>query len=178
MRLFARLMALLLVAALAGPFFLRGPDGGRLATWGDVRNWFGHAGREMRIWLSDTSRDVRSGVDSAQRKAGQLVGDDGVGRTAVYRWRDEGGGWHFSDEKPEGVASELIYVDGNANLFAAPEIRKSRDGREMQETPGSPTDSAEVPLPSPLSVPPASVPELIEDAYEARKLLEDRQVPE
>ena len=178
MRLFVRLMALLLVAALAGPFFLRGPDGARLATWGDVRIWFGNASREIRIWLSDTSQDVRSGVDSVQRKAGQLVGDGSAGRTAVYRWQDASGAWHFSDEKPEGVTSELFYVDGNANLFAAPEIRESRDDREMQETPSSPTDSAEIPLPSPLSVPPASVPELIEDAYEARRLLEERSVPE
>lgn len=164
MRLFVRLMALLLVVALAGPFFLRGPDGAPLATWGDVRNWLGNAGR-----------DVRFGLERMQRKAGRLVSDNSVGETPVYRWQDAEGGWHFSGQTPEGIASELIYVDGDANVYAAPEERAPANTPGKSDTLAAPT---EIPLPSPLSVPPGSVPELINDAYESRKALEERPLPD
>lgn len=152
MKLFVKLMVLVLIAALAGPFFIRGPDGEPLARWGDVQEWFADAGR-----------DVRSGFSAVTEKAARLAGDENAGKTPVYRWRDAQGAWHFSDEAPAGVTSELIHIDGDANLVDAPTVRRPAS---------SPTP------PSPLTVSPAKARDLVGDAYAARKALEERPLPD
>ena len=168
MRFFVRLMALLLIAALVGPFFLRGPDGRPLATWDGVQHWFAAAGR-----------NISSSFDFVWTKATRLVDDD-AGKTPVYRWRDASGTWHFSDQRPEGVASEQIWVDGGANVMDAPPIEKTPDPPKppaQTEAPNVP-DVPTPPVPLPLSVPPDEVRQLIEDAKDARQQIEERRLPE
>ncbi|MEM7081774.1 MAG: DUF4124 domain-containing protein [Pseudomonadota bacterium] len=88
MKVFIKLMLLLLIAAMAGPFFIRGPDGQPLMKWRDITSKFGN-------WSSSAS-----GGDSVE----------------VHRWQDENGQWHYSDEPPE-QGGEVITLDPNTNVI-------------------------------------------------------------
>lgn len=112
MKLFVRLMALILVLALAGPFFIKGPDGNPLMTVSGVRQ-----GAETQ-W-----RRLKGDL-------GQAVGNENAGKVEMVRWQDASGQWHFGDDAPEGVAAEKIYVDPDASRMDPIKIRPRR--REQQ----------------------------------------------
>ena len=93
MKLFAKLLVLLLILAMAGPFFMRGPDGQPLMRLSDVT-------QKIKSWMSSNSSS----------SSGRPV--------KVHRWQDENGQWHYSDEAPE-QDSEVISVDPNTNVIQA-----------------------------------------------------------
>lgn len=123
MKLFAKLLILILIAAMAGPFFMRGPDGQPL----------------MR--LSDVTQKVKGWIGAGKgAKPGRPV--------EVHRWQDESGQWHYSDEAP-ATASEVITVDPNANVIQSVPIEKSSSTPEpvVEKTPPPAADE----LPSPFN---------------------------
>ena len=98
MKLFVKLLVLLLIAAMAGPFFIKGTDGQPLMRWSDVT-------QKLKSW-------VGSGSSS---KPGSPV--------KVHRWQDENGQWHYSDEAP-AQNSEVITVDPNVNVIQSTPVTK------------------------------------------------------
>lgn len=152
MRLFVRLCVLLLVLALATPFFLRGPDGAPLATIQDVRGWFAKS-----FARADTS------LNRIGTRVARWAGDDTAGKTAVYRWRDIEGSWHYADVAPAGVEAELIYVDGTVNLYRASEADTDNGASTNRPSAAGATGSPR---------------NLIDDAKAARRALEERPLPE
>lgn len=98
MKLFIKLIVLVLILAMAGPFFMRGPDGQPLLRLSDVTQKF-------KSWMS-------SGSSSAP---GSPV--------KVHRWQDEEGQWHYSDEAPS-QNSEVITVDPNVNVIQSTPVTK------------------------------------------------------
>ena len=101
MKLFVRLMMLVLVLALCGPFFIKGPDGRPLWTIGTTI-------AKVRGWLADmTSGSV---LENAP-----VIGEQEV---TVYRWRDADGVWQFAAEPPAGVTAEAMQIDTRTNAVA------------------------------------------------------------
>jgi hypothetical protein len=104
MKLFLKLLALVLVLGLSGPFFLRGPDG---QPWLDYRDFvpnlsaMGRKARTMAENITDNEPTVQplTAPASGEQSSSQ-DGDDGL-----YRWRDADGQWHFSDQVPTGNQS-------------------------------------------------------------------------
>ncbi len=99
MKLFVKLLVLLLIAAMAGPFFIKGPDGRPLMTWNDVKQKIGN-------WSSS----------GGSARPGSPV--------EVHRWQDEDGQWHYSDEAPT-QGGEVITVDPNVNVIQSTPVRKA-----------------------------------------------------
>ncbi len=96
-----------------------------------------------------------------------------AGRVKVYKWQDERGQWHYSNEPtPQAQAGETIYVDTNTNVIQSfvPELPE-----EEPETvaPASPVTAPIVPtiLPDP-----EQVNKLIESAMGVEEMLQQRKM--
>lgn len=157
MKLFVKLMLLILVIALAGPFFIKGPDGRPLMTTAGVK-------REFRAATAAVGR----GWDRLTRETKGLVIEDGD-KTIVYRWRDDSGGWHYSDSPNPDGGSERVVIDPDNNLLQA----HPPDAPTATQLPDEPEASG-LQLPSPFSVTPGEIPQLIEDTHGVREQLEER----
>ena len=157
MKLFVRLMMLVLVVALCGPFFIKGPDGRPLWTINTTV-------AKVRDWLSDmTSGSV---LEQAPVIGAQEV--------TVYRWRVADGVWQFAAEPPAGVEAETMQIDTrtNAVAFEIPVIkRESGESASQEPAPTvSPEDAMIGPYPSP-----EATKQLIDDAKALKALAEQRQ---
>lgn len=99
-KLFVKLLVLVIVLAMAGPFFIRGSDGQPLISVKDVQFQLGNTGAVIsRQWRKLTT---------------QLRGD--AKPVPIYRWQDADGNWHYSDEANPDGTSELIYIDPDKNV--------------------------------------------------------------
>lgn len=99
--MFLRFAILLLVAALVAPFFIPGPDGRPVLTLDKL------------------------GLGKMPDMASMPGSASGSGSVTLYRYQDEQGNWHFTDEAPQSGDFEQVEVrDANtlesARLPAAP----------------------------------------------------------
>jgi len=108
-KLFYRLLLTVVVVACVMPFFMHGRYGQPLMTVVDLKM----PKLEMPDWsLSDSGQPVKEG-DSNHAAAMPAGSGDSV---TVYRWQDDRGIWHFSDDvNPEG-GSEAVNVSFNAGV--------------------------------------------------------------
>lgn len=95
MKIFVKLMLLVLVGALAAPFILKGPDGRPLMQLSDLN--FG----DFEL---------------------PSFGGKNADTTTVHKWQDENGEWHYSTEAPK-QDSETLEIDPNVNVMDAPTRR-------------------------------------------------------
>lgn len=106
MKLFIKLVSFILVLGLSGPFFLRGPDG---RPWLDYREFlpdFAALSRKARNLavevkeLGGPASDQKSSIQTSDKPAALLTeGQEATGE-GLYRWQDDNGQWHFSDQPP------------------------------------------------------------------------------
>lgn len=101
MKLFIKLLMFLVVLALAAPFFMKKPDGSPMLTLQSI------------------------GLKSVVDKVDAVKHEVSVPKTAqVYRWQDEKGVWHYSDQA-QTAAAEKHQVNISQNrlkhLDVAPE---------------------------------------------------------
>lgn len=85
-----------------------------------------------------------------------------------YKWQDDDGRWHMGDEPPDGVVLHAINVDTAANILqpvAAPSGKSPSAAK--QPSPG-------LSLPSPLTIQPAQVKTLLQDAHNVQELMNER----
>ena len=162
MKLFVRLMGLVLVLALAGPFILQGPDGKPLMEMADV--------------TSGIAKQWRAMTTNLQRSAG----NDDAGKVEVHRWRDANGQWHYSDGDGAAPDAEVLLVDPNVNVMDAPPRRAApADEGDTQAAPrAAPADSARSAIddiPLPLTISPGQVKQVVDDARSVESVLEKRE---
>ena len=87
-----------------------------------------------------------------------------------YKWQDENGAWHMSDTVPAGVTAHPVNVDTAANIIQSVPVRK-----ENPETIAPPTTHSASALPGvPMTVNPADIPALLEQARGVQSLANDR----
>lgn len=110
MKLFIKVILLVVVAALAGPFIITGPNGRPLMSLDRLR--------VPAVSLTDFGKAaaaVKTGVSDASEAPAKP--------TTVFKWRDENGQWHFSGKEQPGHSAQILSVDPAANVvhFAAAE---------------------------------------------------------
>lgn len=156
MKLFTRLLGLIVVLALAGPFFMKGPDGRPLWT---IQDTISKVKTTTSRWFS------KAGVSKAKVALSNEV--------VVYRWRDADGVWQFSAEVPEGVTAETMRIDTGSNaiqfvqpVLADDEIEEDDEGNDLSEQIESPMIG---PYPSP-----EATRQLIDDVKAIQQQSEDR----
>ncbi len=160
MRLFWKFLLLILVLALAGPFFIKGPDGDPLLTGSDVKHSFQKTVASARQKWRSVSTDTQ-----------RALGNDNAGKTTVHKWQDANGQWHYSDEAPEGEISETLVVDPDLNVMDAIPIIKPE--QTSVNTPAA-TDSTEISQPL-IPIPtPGRVKDALQKTRDAKQQVEDR----
>lgn len=190
MKIFVKLMALLVVLAVAGPFFLKGPDGRPLLSLRDLKlPSFSMPQLPGEQSTSSETPELPSGPnatiswskdDSMQRETYRYDSSKPVTEQAnvFYRWKDQNGVWQFSKTPHPTEENFIVSVDPNGNILqslAAEKIDKVF-GRN-QPDPNAPEEGDEKGEPSavPSTIPFEDIPKLIEQAKELQKLSEQRQ---
>lgn len=101
MKLFIKLLMFLVVLALAAPFFMKKPDGSPMLTLQSI------------------------GLKSVVDKVDAVKHEVSAPKTAqVYRWQDEKGVWHYSDQAQTATAEKhQVNISQNRlkHLDVAPE---------------------------------------------------------
>jgi hypothetical protein len=132
------LMVLVLIAAMAAPYFMKGKNGEPLMSFG-----------------IDENMDILSTEQTRQQYA---------------KWQDENGVWHFGDDIPEGVHTEVVNVDTAANVIRSVKLAKKEAANDSKK-PGQPSAPS---LPLPMTVDPGKVSEIMDDATNVQNLLDER----
>lgn len=143
------LIGLLIIACIL-PLFIKGPDG------------------EPIMSLSDWVPEVPDAVsDLAGEVTPDPVSSDPV---TVYKWQDEDGQWHFSNQPPEVPdGAETMELSGDINLMESVEIPEKRQ---------QPTTTASASTPSftgPMTVAPEQVKEMMETVNSLQQSVDDRK---
>ena len=164
MKIFVKLLVLLLVLGLAAPFIMKRPDGRPWMALPDVLPDTGAASAIVsRYW---------SGLRDRFNTPEFSVGTD-TGPTQVYKWRDSAGNWQYSDKPNPAGASETLWVDPNSNLVQATVVpeppKKPKIADEVTAQDGK------IGVPLPLTVQPGQVSTLIQDARQVQELMNGRQ---
>ncbi len=146
MKIFIKLLLLLLIGAIAAPFFLKTPEGRPLITLEQIKI------PELSIFSTDpVSRWFRDSKDNET---------DSI---KVYKWRDEKGVVHYSDYKKPGQEAELTEIKGISIL---PSMPKSETKQQKADT---------LAIPSPGTAQIGQIPKLIDDARQLEQVLGDRK---
>ncbi len=160
MKLFIKLILVVLVIGLAAPFVLKDPDG---KPWMNINSIL----PDLRAML----QQGKGALDQAVDKTKSLSGNDASSskKTKVHKWRDENGVWQYSDTPNPDGKSEEMWVDPNTNLVKSTPMTtaepKSEENQEQKKSPH---------LPVPMTVSPDKVSKLMDDAKNIQGLMDKR----
>lgn len=148
MKLFTKFLMLGIVAAVAGPFFIKKPDGTPLLNWRD--------------FIPDNP--VQSVKESIRPSA----------PTKMYKWQDAKGQWQFGDQPPEGVAAQEMQVKTQINSMKTIELPEGfgEDPKPKEKSTFNPTQSPATPL---STAPISEVPEMLDQIKDYQQTLDDRK---
>ena len=157
MGLIIRFFSFLLVLGIAGLFFIKKPDG---SPW-----------LSLEQFKPDISVSAVKGVidDVGPSQLAENKGDT----VQVYRWKDTEGNWQYSDTPPSNINAEQVLVNTNLNrdlvpeFNASPKVEKTSGGGKAFLIRNGGT-------PSPTTVSPNNVGQLVEDAKNVQNLVNDR----
>jgi hypothetical protein len=106
MKLYMKFLLFVLVAAVAAPFILRDRDGRPLMSLDKLHM--------PEVALPDASA-LTTALGSAQNALVTAETTETV-TTKIYKWQDELGGWHYSnDPRPDGLG-EALEIDTRASV--------------------------------------------------------------
>ncbi|MEO1581818.1 MAG: DUF4124 domain-containing protein [Pseudomonadota bacterium] len=151
MKLFVKLMVFVVVLALAGPFFLRGPDG-------------------QAFWKLPTKTADFNAL--ARRAVPEPLKDTTV---EVYKWQDTNGQWHYGEAPPDSGEFNLMEIDTSINAVEVePPVSFALEAPEADPLAGenvmpSPHISPLIPLPDP-----EATRQLLDDVKAIQELADDR----
>ena len=155
MKLFVKLMMLVLVLAVSGPFFLKGPDG-------------------QPLWSIKQFTDRASTLLNRITAAPSTIAAGGkVSEVVVYRWQDEQGQWHFSGEPPVVHGYDVMSFDPDTYAMRLLSD-SSTDDTEVEEVVLVNDGSEPLPRIGPITDPEATR-QLIEDARAIQDLVDQRK---
>lgn len=164
MKMFVRFMLLILVLGLAGPFFMKKPDGSPWMTIDDVL--------PSKTAISHQWENVNRWFDSLFNGVGRQLGNEQMGKTQVYRWQAPDGSWRFSDKPPQQTevqgGVETVYVDPNTNMI------EGLPSKPVVEPSAEAGDDGAGFIPLPMTVAPGQVQKMMDDARNIQTLMDER----
>lgn len=87
---------------------------------------------------------------------------------SFYKWQDEQGQWYISDSAPEGVNALIVQVDTSANVIKSVKLPKEEEVKKKAAV------KAEISPFIPMTVNPAQVSDLMNQAKDVERLLQER----
>jgi len=118
MKIFIKLLILALIAGLAAPFFLKGPNGSPLLNYKD--------------FIPNTDSVLNSVSPSAPSK--------------LYKWQDNKGHWQFGDTPPEGAKAQEMQVSTPINSMKTIDLPEGFKTKEVATKRFDPLDTNASPL--------------------------------
>lgn len=152
MKLFYIMMVLMLLGALALPFFVKGPDGQPIVTVDDM----------VGDGVSDAVGNGLGGV------VGNLAPSEPL---ELYRWQDEHGLWQFGENAPQQFTAAKVSVDDSRTTSMGSEWNLT----ETLSQTGT-RDPVDFKMPNSLTDAYGAAPELIGATRRARDALNNRQL--
>ncbi len=137
------IMAVLVAIAFAGPMLMKKPDGTPFME---------------APWNSSNDASHSSSVNASQ---------------SFYKWQDENGTWHYSDQPQVGQNIETVTVNTNANLIQGLKIEKQEKETMKKEVREEQPDTPSIPLP--MTVPLEKISKMLDDANNMQQLMDDRK---
>lgn len=137
------IMAVLVAIAFAGPMLMKKPDGTPFMEG---------------PWNSSSDTGHSSSVNASQ---------------SFYKWQDENGTWHYSDQPQVGKNIETVTVNTNANLIQSLKIEKKEEKELAPEVKKDQPDTPSIPLP--MTVPLEKISKMLDDANNMQQLMDDRK---
>lgn len=86
--------------------------------------------------LSELKARLAEAPEVTSLQPATSAGSAGESQTVtIYRWRDEQGGWHFSNEEPpRGINFERMSIDPDTNLLPVQPSSPERSNRDQGST--------------------------------------------
>lgn len=149
MKIFNKLLILLVIAALAGPFILKKPNGEPWLNWRDfIPNEAKQAATAMKDSIAPTAEHV------------------------MYKWQDEKGIWQYGDQPPAGANAQPVNVKTQINAMKTIELPEGFGGKTEEENVRfDPTSGSATPL---STAPLEKVPEMLEQIKDYQETLDKR----
>jgi len=137
------LLLLLVVLGLGLPMLLKGPDGRPIMTasdWLPEPGFLRRSSRQLQSAAASLMPDSNepsgsgSGVPSSQLSSTEFsnaeLSNTELGAGKMYKWQDEDGGWHFSNQKPL-IESQLTVeaLPEVKNLISAPVVKPASSSK-------------------------------------------------
>jgi len=154
MKIFIKLLILMLIIACAAPFLLKGPDGKALLSIDKIGL---PALPSFLVDIKSNSQQIFSGNGQQQT----LKSND----LQVYKWVDKKGVTHYSDQSDSKHASQLTKIQHITILPA----HKSESEPVIEKS-----ASSDMPI-SLTTIPLQDIPKLIDDTKEVKRMMEDRE---
>jgi hypothetical protein len=136
-------MIVLVAIAFAGPMLMKKPDGTPFME---------------APWESSNKSSDSSSINTSQ---------------SFYKWQDEDGTWHYSDQPAAGQTIETVTVNTNTNLIQGLRIEKKEEKEAENKQEPAKTDVPSIPLP--MTVPLEKVSKMLEDASNMQQIMDDRK---
>jgi hypothetical protein len=177
MKPYTKFVLIVFVIVMFGlPMIMKGPDGRPIMTIDD--------------WLPSGSSvdNVVSTLNSVKDSAMQVVSEHSpsddvsedelmpvqAGAGTMYKWQDEKGRWHFSNEKPQAASQVSVEALPEVkNLMQAPVV-KDRSSSNIGAASGSTQPAAGLPIPG-LSVSKDQASEMMRQLDQITKAAEQRK---
>lgn len=183
MKIFIKLLLLLLVLGIAAPFVIKGPNNQPLLSTDKLSM----PSLSSLTSTSPTTEEVLSGktkTASIQWSKDQKVADTPAHTVyiidknespktsinqRIFRWKNSQGKWQFSDEPNPNGPSIVVELANTTNTMAPVDTKKLDNALANTNSAFSSNS-----FPSPTTIPAAQIPELIKQAKAVQGLMDNR----
>ena len=141
------IMCVLVAIAFAGPMLMKKPDGTPFME-------------SPAKWFSTDSENSQSNEFSS------------MSTQSFYKWQDEAGTWHYSDQPQAGQKIETVTVNTNTNLIQGLRIEKKKEQVDVADKAPEKVETPSIPLP--MTVPLDKVSKILDDANNIQQLMDSR----
>lgn len=150
MKTFTKLIFFVIVAAVAGPFFIAGPNGKPLLSLDKLHAPDPHL------------PDFNQALDGVKDSLGEDAQEQAAKPREVFRWQDAGGTWHYSDSQEQGQAAEIVTLNPESSMVHLEPVKTATiEGNPTVEKDAQEPASG---LPFPTTISLEKIPKLITDA--------------
>jgi len=128
----------------------------------------------MLMKKSDGTPFMESPLDlfSTSSTSSQKNESSSITTQSFYKWQDEDGSWHYSDQPQEGQKVETVTVNTNTNLIQGLRIEKKKEQIAEEKKAATNVESPAVSLP--MTVPMEKVSKMLDDAANIQQVMDNR----
>ena len=162
MKTFSYILFMLLLLAITGLFFLKQPNGKPWLSINKVEQIASSKWAEIQLYVE---KQFDNGTTIIQR-----VTTDG--QSEIYRWQDEEGMWHYTDNAQDIVNAEKVIYDNNA-IATFPKVEFTTNTINSNKDAKTTIESDKF---NPLTISPTQLESLITDANKVQTVIDNRNL--